>query len=92
MKVTKTPDYRSRYTNHFQINVMLTDVRLCFGEYEPVLQTVGGTATVAVNQVPDVELHTALTLPLPLARELHAQLGRLLSQAVSATALTPVGP
>ena len=80
MKVTKAQPFHSRYANHFQVTVTPTEVRILFGELETQSMAPGGTGTVAVGQMPDAELHTAITLPLPLVRELREHLTQLMTQ------------
>lgn len=77
--ITKGTDYRSRYANHIQLTSTGTELRFLFGEVEVPFGTSPGTGVTFTQQSPRVEMHTAISLPLPLAKEMHRLLGEQLA-------------
>lgn len=76
--ITKAADYRSRYANHIQLTSTGTELRFLFGEVEIPFGAGPGSGITFAQQGPRVEMHTAISLPLPLAREMHRLLGEQL--------------
>ena len=83
LKLVKAQQFHSRYSNHFQINVTPTEVQIVFGELD-IAATQSGTGTTSVQSLQAmqaVELHSRITLPHALAKELMDKLRQLMVQA-----------
>ena len=73
--ITKSSDYRSRYANHIQLTSTGTELRFLFCEVEIPFGGSPGTGITFTQQQARVEMHTAISVPLPLAKEIHRLLG-----------------
>lgn len=85
LKLVKAQPFHSRYSNHFQVTVTPTEVQIIFGELDITQTQSTGTAAVTGLQASQaVELHSRISIPHPLAKELRDKLGQLIDQVEQA--------
>lgn len=79
-KTSKAQPFHSRYSNHFQVTVTPTEMQLIFGELDVTIAQQTGSGMMNTPGTQAVELHSRITLPHALAKELRDKLTQMLDQ------------